>query len=152
MSEEDMRFILVRQTHPAPNSEDKEETRSDTPTTTTTPPLQNQDEEDTFVGFTSFKLELDPDNRIPQLYIYEIHLKPSTRGLGLGKHLMSLNENIAKNVKLEKSMLTVFTCNESAEGMYRGLGYVEDECCPKTRRLRGGRVLRPKYLILSKAL
>jgi len=65
---------------------------------------------------------------------------------------MSLNEGIAKNVNLERSMLTVFTCNESAEGMYRGLGYVEDDCCPKTRRLRGGRVLRPKYLVLSKGL
>jgi N-alpha-acetyltransferase 40 len=142
MSESDMRFILVREVL---HAKDKE-SRSDTPTTNL------EDVDDTILGFTSFKLELDPDNAIPQVYIYEIHLKPSARGLGLGKHLMYLNECMARNVGLKKSILTVFTCNEDAEKMYRWMGYVEDECCPKTRKLRGGKVVRPKFLILSKAL
>jgi ribosomal protein S18 acetylase RimI-like enzyme len=154
MCEDDMRFILVRQRQhgekdegsgSGTQSEKDKDSRSDTP-------AKNPDDlDDAIVGFTSIKLELDPDNEIPQVYIYEIHLKPSVRGLGLGKHLMSLNECIAKNVGLEKSILTVFTCNESAEKMYRGMGYVDDECCPKTRKLRG-KIVRPKYLILSKAL
>jgi GNAT superfamily N-acetyltransferase len=142
MCEKDMRFILVREALCKKDDVVLSEIRAD-----------NLEELDTrILGFTSFKLELDPDNAIPQIYIYEIHLRPPVRGSGLGKHLMAMNEYIAKRVGLQKSILTVFTCNERAEKMYRGMGYVDDECCPKTRKLRGGKIVRPKHLILSKAL
>lgn len=151
MEQPNMRFILIRE---APSSPRDEGTRLDTPSEsldkTSSQPLNEKD--DTILGFTSFVVELDPDNSLPQLYIYEIHLLPSLRGLGLGRHLMSLNEDIAKKIGLEKCILTVFTCNLQAEGMYRALGYEDDECCPATRVLRDGRVRRPKYLILSKSL
>lgn len=129
-----MKFVLVRKADYSRTKKDSEKM------------------DDTILGFTSFTLELDPDTHIPQLYIYEIHLLPSVRSCGLGKHLMSLNESIARKLGLEKVMLTVFTCNAKAEGMYRGIGYEEDEESPVERVLRSGKVVRPRYLILRKGL
>ncbi|KAE9977749.1 hypothetical protein BLS_001172 [Venturia inaequalis] len=130
MGEEGMKFLLVKKAEA--NKQDENSSQ--------------------ILGFTSFTLEMDPDNQIPQLYVYEIHLLPSARSLGLGRHLMSLNEVIARELELEKVILTVFTCNTKAEGLYRRLGYGVDEQSPKERVLRSGKVVRPKYLILSKAL
>ncbi|QDS69018.1 hypothetical protein FKW77_009576 [Venturia effusa] len=149
MGEEGMKFVLVRE---APRTPQEGEKMSDMPSQPLfAPPLKaTTDTDDTILGFTSFTLELDPDTRIPQLYIYEIHLLPPLRRQGIGRHLMSLNETIARNLGLEKCILTVFTCNVRAEALYRALGYTEDEDSPKERVLRSGKVVRPKYLILSK--
>lgn len=146
-----MRFVLVRKAGSERNSEGKEEREDIHPTSIST---QSEDpkRDDTILGFTSFTLEIDPDTHIPQLYIYEIHLLPSVRSLGLGKHLISLNETMARKLGLEKVMLTVFTCNARAERLYRRLGYGVDEQSPEERILRSGKVVRPKYLILSKEL
>lgn len=143
-----MRFVLVRRA-------EKEKGREDIPSKSSISSPNTREElkkDDKILGFTSFTLELDPDTQIPQLYIYEIHLLPFARSCGLGTHLMSLNEMIARKLGLEKVMLTVFTCNSKAEGMYRGMGYEEDEESPVERVLRSGKVVRPRYLILRKRL
>lgn len=148
MGEEGMRFVLVRKA---------EKIRKDTPSNSSdnrysqSPKKQDEDSSD-ILGFSSFTLEIDPDTHIPQLYLYEIHLRPPVRSLGLGGHLMSLSETLARKLGLEKVMLTVFTCNTRAEALYRRLGYEVDEQSPEERVLRSGKVVRPKYLILSKTL
>lgn len=102
------------------------------------------------LAFTSFMLT--PEEGIPVIYVYEIHLSAALRGSGIGKKLMGMVEGVGKSVGVEKCMLTVFTSNTAAEGFYRRLGYAVDRCSPTERVLRGGRVKRPEYLILSKRL
>ncbi|TID23072.1 hypothetical protein E6O75_ATG02246 [Venturia nashicola] len=155
MGEAGMRFVLVRKASNARMGEGGEEgRRQDTPLISPSSDTEEggKGRDDTILGFTSFSLEIDHDTHIPQLYLYEIHLLPPARSLGLGRHLMSLNEILARSLELEKVMLTVFTCNSKAEGMYRRLGYVMDEESPKERVLRSGKIVRPKYLIMSKAI
>lgn len=51
---------------------------------------------------------------------------------------------------LEKTMLTCFVANEHARRFYERLGFEVDESSPGTRRLRGGKVFEPDYVIMSK--
>lgn len=101
-------------------------------------------------GFASFMITVE--DGFPVVYLYEIHLSSSLRGAGVGAQLMNLVETIGRNASMKKSMLTVFTSNEGAERFYRRLGYEIDEFSPQPRMLRGGKIKRPDYLILSKAL
>ena len=101
------------------------------------------------VAFLSFMVTIEDD--CPVLYVYEIHLKQEVRGIGLGSHLLSVIEHFAKDAGLRKTMLTVFTTNESAERFYRKLGYDTDEFSPQPRKLRRGGLKRPDYIIMSKA-
>jgi ribosomal protein S18 acetylase RimI-like enzyme len=104
-------------------------------------------------AFLSYQLDDDetstPDERIPVLYIYEIHLTESLRALGLGRHLMKLAELIAAKAAMEKLELSVFRRNANAESFYRSLGYETDETSPQPRRIRG-RTIEPDWLVLSK--
>jgi len=47
-------------------------------------------------------------------------------------------------------MLTCFAANKRGLAFYRKLGFSTDEISPVPRRLRGGRVYEPDYVILSK--
>jgi ribosomal protein S18 acetylase RimI-like enzyme len=132
MREADMRYILLRPSNPSPSPDDKSG-----PAT----PIS---------GFIAFMLTLEEEQ--PVIYIYEIHTVPAARGIGLGKHMMSLIETIGRNAGMWKSMLTVFTRNTHAEELYRRLGYVVDEIGPQVRKLRGGKIKRPEYFIMSKEL
>ena len=102
------------------------------------------------LAFTSFMLTPEDDEAV--IYIYEIHLSTALRGSGIGKGMVELVEGIGKAVGVSMSMLTVFTANEHAEAFYRHLGYTEDASSPQARKLRGGKVKKPEYLILSKKL
>ncbi|KAF4549623.1 Acetyltransferase (GNAT)-like protein 1 [Elsinoe fawcettii] len=104
----------------------------------------------TFAGFLSFMITYE--DGIPVIYIYEIHLKPSARGSGAGKRLMSIVEKIGQSVGVEKSMLTVFRSNNKAVKWYERLGYALDEYSPPEKKLRGDKVKQANYLILSKTL
>lgn len=101
-------------------------------------------------AFTSFMITIEDD--YPVIYTYEIHLSPSLRGQRLGAHLMDIVEDIGTKANMTKAMLTVFTSNEGAERFYRKREYETDEFSPQERRLRGGKIKRPDYLILSKPL
>ncbi|KAH0537172.1 hypothetical protein FGG08_005997 [Glutinoglossum americanum] len=106
--------------------------------------------EERVVGFLSFMLTIEDD--YPVIYCYEIHLLPSMRGCGLGKHLMELAEQVGRKAGVDKSMLTVFLRNKGGMKFYERTGYTEDESSPAPKRLRSGRLKRPGYAILSKAL
>lgn len=101
-------------------------------------------------GFISFMVTYEDGYEV--LYIYEIHLCPAWQGKGLGRHLMDTVETIGANAGLTKSMLTVFKANERAVDWYRKSGYSMDEFSPPARRLRGGVLKDPTYVILSKPL
>ncbi|CAK7269610.1 N alpha-acetyl-transferase [Sporothrix epigloea] len=88
----------------------------------------------------------------PVVYCYEIHLAPDLRGSGLGSLLLGFQSIVAHNLgpPISKVMLTCFLSNSQALQFYKNQGFVTDELAPTTRRLRGGKVFRPDYTILSK--
>ncbi|MCJ1357876.1 MAG: hypothetical protein MMC33_007872 [Icmadophila ericetorum] len=100
-------------------------------------------------GFLSFMLTYEDGHEV--IYCYELHLDSSSRGCGLGTHLMGIMESVGRKVGVEKSMLTVFLENAAAVRFYERLGYGLDEFSPQPRRVRN-RVINPDYVILSKAL
>lgn len=101
-------------------------------------------------AFLSFMLTYEDGREV--VYCYEIHVHASMRGCGVGRYLMGMMEAVGQSVGVEKAMMTVFVVNEKALGFYGALGYEEDEFSPKPRRLRGGVVKVPDYVILSKSL
>ncbi|KAK7544399.1 GNAT family acetyltransferase Nat4 [Phyllosticta citribraziliensis] len=106
--------------------------------------------DDEFAGFVSFMFTIEDD--YPVVYIYEIHLDDSHRGCGLGGHLMNAVERCAQEGKVEKVMLTCFRKNTTALAFYTKLGFSEDEFSPPPKRLRGGKIKYPSYMIMSKSL
>ena len=101
-------------------------------------------------GFLSFMLTYEDSREV--IYCYEVHFSPQLQGMGLGKRLMEMMEEIGKKARVEKAMLTVFKANKAAMRFYERLGYEEDEYSPRPRKLRGGVVKEPDYMILSKPL
>ena len=100
-------------------------------------------------GFLSFMLTHDSTPSVPVLYVYEIHLTPQLRKLGLGAHLMQLAESIAKSVGVEKVMLTCLLSNEKAHSYYKRRGYVTDVCSPEDRTTRN-KTVKADYVIMWK--
>jgi RimJ/RimL family protein N-acetyltransferase len=50
-----------------------------------------------------------------------------------------------------KVMLTCFTSNARGRRFYEKLGFAVDEnASPRERRLRGGKVIKPDYVIMSR--
>lgn len=117
------------------------------------PPPHSQSADAPIFGFLSFMFTNDdpPFADRPVIYIYEIHLAESMRGLGLGSHLMKMVESIARSVGLGKLMLTVFSSNKGARRLYEKLGYTKDQCSPPDREVRG-RVIEADYVIMNKEL
>jgi GNAT superfamily N-acetyltransferase len=70
----------------------------------------------------------------PVLWLYEIFLDESVRGLG--KAAMSLLEDEARERGAERIELNVFGGNEAARSLYRSLGYGETAVV-MTKRLTG---------------
>jgi len=112
-------------------------------------PTRNS-EEQPLAGFCSFMLCHEDGFEVT--YIYEIHLRPSALGKGLGKHLLSIVEHVGRSVGVEKSMLTVFRSNQQAIEIYEHLGYGRDEYSPQAKVFRDGTVKEVDYLIMSKRL
>lgn len=83
---------------------------------------------------------------LPQAYLLTI----PTRS-GLGKHLMNQLITIAENIpSTKKVMLTCFTSNLNGLKFYEKIGFTKDDFSPRDRTLRGGKVVRPDYVILSR--
>ncbi|KAK0762228.1 hypothetical protein N5P37_005031 [Trichoderma harzianum] len=105
-------------------------------------------------GFTSLMPTFE--NHEPVLYCYEVHLLPELQGQvislsGLGKHLMNQLITIAENIpSTKKVMLTCFTSNLNGLKFYEKIGFTKDDFSPRDRTLRGGKVVRPDYVILSR--
>ena len=101
------------------------------------------------LGFLSFMVDHDSSPSVPVLYIYEIHLAATLRGLGLGNHLMHVADLLAQNMGLAKVMLTCFLCNKKAYQFYADHGFLKDACSPEDRKTRN-KVVAVDYAILSK--
>jgi RimJ/RimL family protein N-acetyltransferase len=64
---------------------------------------------------------------------------------------MGYYTDVAENIPtVEKAMLTCFVSNESALKFYEKLGFTKDDYSPRERKLRGGKVVVPDYVILSR--
>ncbi|POR32753.1 Putative N-acetyltransferase [Tolypocladium paradoxum] len=100
-------------------------------------------------GFTSMMPTFE--NGEPVVYCYEIHLEPHLQGTGLGKQLMGYLAAAADHIpSVAKVMLTCFASNARARAFYERLGFAVDAFSPRERTLRGGRVVVPDYVILSR--
>lgn len=70
---------------------------------------------------------------------------------GLGKRLMGYLMDVADNIaSVDKVMLTCFVSNASGLEFYEKLGFERDDYSPRERKLRGGKVVMPDYVILSR--
>ncbi|KAH0492543.1 hypothetical protein TgHK011_007491 [Trichoderma gracile] len=108
-----------------------------------------KDDQGAVKGFTSLMPTFE--NQEPVLYCYEVHLTSELQGSGLGRHLMAQLITIAENIpSTRKVMLTCFTSNTNGLRFYEKLGFTKDEFSPRDRTLRGGKVVKPDYVILSR--
>ncbi|KAI7549234.1 hypothetical protein KC331_g3926 [Hortaea werneckii] len=121
MKEKGMRYVLIEKDHP----------------------------DEPLHGFLSFLPTHDSSPSVPVLYIYEIHLREIARGKGNAKILMQTAMEVAKNLGVEKVMLTCFLSNKKALRFYRKCGFRVDACSPEERSTRKT-VLKPDYVILSR--
>jgi len=134
MLEPEMKYLLVR-------------SRGAEPTVERT--TKSGDLDMSVLGFLSFMVDHDSSPSVPVLYIYEIHLAESLRGLGLGNHLIQVTERLASNIGLDKVMLTCFLCNKKAHQFYTDRGFGKDACSPADRKTRN-KVVAVDYVIMSK--
>jgi GNAT superfamily N-acetyltransferase len=135
MLEPEMKYLLVR-------------SRGAEPTIERT--AKSGDVDTSVLGFLSFMVDHDSSPTVPVLYIYEIHLAESLRGLGLGNHLIQVTERLASNMGLDMVMLTCFLCNKKAHQFYTDRGFGKDACSPADRKTRN-KVVAVDYVIMSKA-
>ncbi|KAF2740316.1 hypothetical protein EJ04DRAFT_424713 [Polyplosphaeria fusca] len=110
----------------------------------TSPPSSNQSHPtlEPIRGFLSFMYTHDdyPDGALV-VYIYEVHLDADMRGSGVGTHLIGVAEAVAERSEgVVGTMLTVFTRNKGAGGLYERLGYGRHATSPGDRVMRRKRV------------
>lgn len=74
-------------------------------------------ESDMDVAFVSFRWDIEEG--VVVMYVYELFVEQSHRGLGIARKLMSRAEELCLLVDVEKIMLTVFESNTSAMHLYR---------------------------------
>lgn len=100
-----------------------------------------EDANSTLAGFIMFRFEWDDEDEPehPVLYVYELQIADSYRGLGLGRKLMEHMSVIQSHYQMWKIMLTSFKANQDAMSFYNKIGYgidvnspsrcgFEDEC------------------------
>lgn len=136
MLEPEMKYLLVRRKGIEPTIERRKDVG---------------DMDTSIPGFLSFMVDHDSSPPVPILYVYEIHLAESLRGLGLGNHLMHVVDVLAQSMGLQKVMLTCFLCNEKAHRFYTDHGFIKDVCSPEDRKTRN-KTVAVDYVILSKDL
>eukprot|EP00586_Coscinodiscus_wailesii_P009610 CAMPEP_0172507346 /NCGR_PEP_ID=MMETSP1066-20121228/203012_1 /TAXON_ID=671091 /ORGANISM="Coscinodiscus wailesii, Strain CCMP2513" /LENGTH=167 /DNA_ID=CAMNT_0013284869 /DNA_START=380 /DNA_END=883 /DNA_ORIENTATION=- len=115
---------------------------------------QTQPEEgrDDVVAFCHFRFE--PDNEYHPteeiLYLYEIQVRASSRGYGLGRRLMTILEHVAMRSGMRRVVLTVFRNNVSAMNFYiKKMSYAVDASSPSNFPKKDGDA---EYEILSKSV
>ncbi|KAM6551597.1 hypothetical protein CsatB_001405 [Cannabis sativa] len=101
----------------------------------------------TMVGFAHFRFVREEG--IPVLYVYELQLEARVRGMGLGKFLMQLLENIAQKSDMGAVMLTVQKSNFGAINFYTSvLRYMLSMTSPSRIEPLVG--IEKSYIILCK--
>ena len=74
--------------------------------------------DNTIAGFLFFKLLIDSDDFSSIFYIFSIMVRREYQKMGLGKCLMSIAEDLARNWSISKCQLTVFKHNAPAFHLY----------------------------------
>lgn len=81
-------------------------------------------------GFVHYRFEIEDNVETEDtdcsLYIHELQVASWAQGYGLGKRLMDVMEEFAKQSNMDKSMLTVFVYNPAFNFYTEKLGYQED--------------------------
>lgn len=65
----------------------------------------------------------DTNNKEKAAFIYDVELKESMRGKGLGKETMKAVDEFSKNKDIKQVRLHVFAHNERAISLYKSMGY-----------------------------
>lgn len=103
--------------------------------------------------FLSCKVVSEPVG--PTLYLYEIQVAPEFQGQGVGAALMRGFHRLAASVRevaVVATGLTVFSDNSRALQWYTTLGYRLALDSPSDKNLRGGRIAKPSFYILTRPL
>ncbi|GAA5831272.1 hypothetical protein JCM3766R1_002991 [Sporobolomyces carnicolor] len=114
--------------------------------------LQSGDQEEDGIrrskglGYALFRFDTEEtagDEDADVLYCYELQIDSESHRLGAGKLLMQALNRIGLQMKMDKTILTVFKANTSAIAFYEKIGFSTDEIDPSNY---GEQV---DYLILS---
>lgn len=121
--------------------------------------------EEDICGFIAFKLVNELYGKT--LYLYEIQILPEYQGKRFGSDLMThfhrmavivnaatSNLNISSRALLSTraTSLTVFSDNVKALAWYTRIGYYPSPDCSTDRKLRGGKVVKPSFYLLTRPL
>lgn len=80
------------------------------------------------IAYSMFRFDLDYGTSV--LYCYELHVAEKFQNNGLGTFMMKILEEIARQWKMEKVVLTVLKNDDGALRFYQRLGYTVDETSP----------------------
>lgn len=100
---------------------------------TTTETIESPNSRAILVAFAMFRFDWEEtmsDEDVEVLYCYELQIEKSFQSFGLGRRLMDMLVQLARDWKMRKCMLTVFKANTGALAFYQKLGYRPDEISP----------------------
>lgn len=116
-------------------------------------------------AFIAFKLVEELYGKT--LYLYEIQVLPEYQGKRLGTDLMKYFHRMALVVDAastdskvpyhailttKATSLTVFSDNVKAFAWYTRMGYIPSPDCSVDRKLRGGKVVKPSFYLLTRPI
>lgn len=79
------------------------------------------------VGFVSSVIYLHPDKSAPELWINEVGVAPTHHGQGIGKRLMRLTLDTAKQAGCTEAWVLTEHGNTAAMALYKSVGGIEGE-------------------------
>ncbi|XP_059053317.1 N-alpha-acetyltransferase 40 isoform X2 [Achroia grisella] len=97
----------------------------------------------TLLAFSHFRFDMDFGE--PVLYCYEVQVEAAGRRRGVGQHVLSVLEKLARDTRMRFVRLTALTHNPSAYAFFKACGYSLDETSPPIEEAA-------HYEILSKAI
>ncbi|KAK6203488.1 histone-specific N-acetyltransferase NAT4 [Scheffersomyces amazonensis] len=113
------------------------------------------------IGFISFKVCFDDGFKV--LYLYEIQINEEYHhqryGSNLIENLQSLAKHVSRSIINDDNgyfdnargiSLTVFPDNLEALNWYFKIGYNYTSQSPRDRKLRNGKLVKPKYYVLHR--
>jgi len=83
-------------------------------------------DEGVVVGFSSAVIYLHPDKSKPELWINEIGVAPTHRGLGIGKMLLRRMLESGQQAGCAEAWVLTERTNDAAMALYKSLGGIEE--------------------------
>lgn len=81
------------------------------------------------VGILWFGIRRDPTTTVPEVYVWDIFIEPSSRHQGYGRQTMLVLEAEVRALGISRISLNVFAHNNTARKLYDGLGYNAVSSC-----------------------